>query len=1278
MSPKSKPSKEPYKFTHEQILELSDHLSEFSDYSALKIYLENFIKEQLTLDAFIWLFAAHKSVTANLSKSKFPFDPNSNLPNIIEGQPSCQITLLEGLYWLSFPLKYQELNFGKLFIKSQHQPDTEKIENLIDIAKTASIVIFAVLQDQLRKWRQRQLNLVSQVTARLSQITNFDTLSSEISRLIQQTFNYYYVAVFLINDTTGRLQFKASSSHDRTSRPEFEQETHPGFDLGEHIIGHVAKTGVEIIANEVEKESRYHAVDSLPATKAEAVIPLKIENQIFGVLDVQADIKNAFDDDDLLVLQTLANNIAIAIESIQLYQGVELKAEQLIAVSDVSRSITHILDIDELLQTIVDLIRERFKFPYVHLYTINAVRGLISFKAGSGERTKHYNQARVSFGIKSEKGILSWVVQNNQTFRVDDVEKEPLYLESPIVSPGKGSEMAVPLSFGGEVLGVLDLQSEEKFTFTDEDQSLMETLGDNIAIAIRNAWLYRSEKWRLQVAESLRDVASLLSENTSLDEVIQAILEQLHKNLPCDIAVIWLYSENNKSKGNQLAKVLNIAAYKTTEPFTKDALESLSFFPDPWTQKVLSKKEPTVRQKGEPIGPIAEYYNLPNDYSAIMAPLSTGNEVLGLLTMIHHTPGRYGVESKKITSAFASYGAIAIKNARLFAASQEQAWISTILLQVANAIQSLTDLSELTSTIVRLTPMVVGVKGCAMFLRVADSDVYQLPAMYGIADIKETQKAILQSVVVAPPIFETLNYLRKPIRLQNPIGDLNLSEEFAKKLENNNLYLFPIIAREKLLGAILLVDNAAPIDQQSPEKFFSVERFNIIQGIIQQTAVAIENIQLIEARQEEAYVSAVLLQAAQVTVSSENLSDTLDAMTDILPILAGIDISVIYLWDKNKKQFTASHGSFKLSEHTGVILGSKYFPNEFPFIETVLREKHPLAYPLVESTLTPEYWDLVLPDEDQIDPTPFLQTPYPLLMGFPLATKDNFYGVLVALDENIATNRVRRFELLSGIAQQASLAIQNDFLNKEMQDRQRLEREFQLAREIQQTFLPGELLKLPGWEMDVRWETARQVGGDFYDYFLLPNGKLAFIIADVSDKGLAASLYMAVTRTLLRAAALEFNSPARTLEHVNELLLNNSQVGLFVTTFYGVLSLEDGELCYSMAGHNPPLIISKAHKKVLSLQRGGVALGALPNIALDEHIINLNSEDCLVLYTDGVTETFSPMDDMYGEGRFIKLLNGLTGKSVSTVLKIIEDDLETFRAGAPLSDDTTIFAIRRI
>jgi phosphoserine phosphatase RsbU/P len=168
--------------------------------------------------------------------------------------------------------------------------------------------------------------------------------------------------------------------------------------------------------------------------------------------------------------------------------------------------------------------------------------------------------------------------------------------------------------------------------------------------------------------------------------------------------------------------------------------------------------------------------------------------------------------------------------------------------------------------------------------------------------------------------------------------------------------------------------------------------------------------------------------------------------------------------------------------------------------------------------------------------------------------------------------RNRRLEIITGIAQQMALAIQNDMLQKEMVVRERLETEVQLARQIQQTFLPETLPVFTEWELAARWKTARQVGGDFYDVFNLPDNKLGLFIADVSDKGVPAALFMALTRTLVRAAVIETVTPAEALRRVNELLVPDTQQGMFVTAVYAVLDMNKGELTYVNAGHNPPLV----------------------------------------------------------------------------------------------------------
>ena len=1258
----------------DDILLLGKCLRSSIGFSSLIIELTHFIEVHFKRQCYVLLNQSY-AISPNPQKNVQPPFNYDDFPNKDFTGDFLQ-TEINNQPWLITKLNYSNEALGFLLILNDNPLNELLKKRLLAISELASIHLYAKLQAQIQERRHKQLALVRSVSEKISQATDLDDLSHQITELVQSTFGYYYVAIFLLNPEISRLQFKSSASADKSDPPDFERSNHPGFALGEHLIGYVADTGQEIIANDISQEPRYKEVNSLNNTKSEAVIPLKAEDRILGVFDVQSNEMNAFNDNDLLILRSLANIISMAVESASLYQRVQSRAEQLATVSEVSRAIIVVLDTDDLLTRIVNIIHDRFVFPFVHLYTYDPQHKMLIFKAGSGSRTPLYQNASASFDIHSEIGILSWVARNKQTKRINNVSEEPLFRESPYSKGSVGSEMAIPIFFGSDLLGVLDIQSDHIFAFSADDQQLLETLAHNIAIAMHNARLYRSEKWRRQVAERMRDVAGLLSENIGLQDLLNSLLEKLQSLLPCDIAGLWMFEDfAGIDQNNSTPKEMYLAAYKTANGIPSIINGTLTTPLDSWVSNAINNREPTIRYPGNPIGPIGKAFQFNEDYSSISAPLMIRDETLGMITLVHHEPGRYGSESQKITAVFANYAAIAIKNNRLYTASQEQAWISTILLQVAQATQSQKDLNELVETIVRLTPMVTGVKGCALFLREPESGLFSLHAFYGIGESNEELELDEPLILRNAPLLDQLVELRNPLYVQDPKMDLNLPEAFSSQMEKDTLILMPLISRDQVLGAFMLANEPEPEIQSVRNHTFSEERLKIIQGIIQQTTVAIENIRLLEAKQEEAYVSTVLLQSAQAVVSSADLQDTLDSIVNIMPILVGIETSIIYFWNPDEELFRITHASTKDKTVESELMGVSYRLGDFPILDAVFSNNRSVVFPFIDSVLPADDWDLIVPDEGQIEPLSLIQSPYPLLICLPLAMKDDVFGVLIAKDMNSSMNRERRFELINGMAQQASLAIQNDLINREILERDRLDREFQLAREIQQTFLPSTALDLIGWEMDVRWETARQVGGDFYDYFLLPDGRLAVVIADVSDKGLAASLYMAVTRTLIRAAAQELQSPARTLERVNTLLLDNSQNGLFVTVFFGILAPENGRMVYTIAGHNPPMLQIFKTKKVLTLDKGGIAIGALPDIHLPQSELVLNDGDCLILYTDGVTEAFNGNDDMYGTRRLKNLLTKSFGKSAHSVVKDLETDLNIFRGNTPLSDDTTILAI---
>ncbi len=245
------------------------------------------------------------------------------------------------------------------------------------------------------------------------------------------------------------------------------------------------------------------------------------------------------------------------------------------------------------------------------------------------------------------------------------------------------------------------------------------------------------------------------------------------------------------------------------------------------------------------------------------------------------------------------------------------------------------------------------------------------------------------------------------------------------------------------------------------------------------------------------------------------------------------------------------------------------------------------------------------PERDEVDRN-LLEEEF-LLIAFPLSVKGKVLGVFLAEEPNPipgeaitsgnANRRLRpkRMEIVTGISQQAALAIQNDTLQKEIVEHERLEREMQLAREIQVAFLPQQIPEIPGWDLQVHWSPAREVGGDFYDFFELPGDRLGLVIADVADKGVPAALFMTLVRTLVRATVQVLDSPAEVVERVNDLLVPDALGGMFVTLVYAVLDLKSGELLIANAGHNPPLTLHSPFRFTRA-EPGGMALGVEPGI----------------------------------------------------------------------------------
>lgn len=954
------------------------------------------------------------------------------------------------------PLIAGESTIGVVAIQSR-QPrrfNDEHRRLLTALANQAAFSIRNAQTFQRAQHRAEQLNLIGQVSAEVSSVQPLPAFFHQVVTLIKDTFKYYAVSIVLSDPDGSRLRAMASTASETR---QFIDALEPG----QGMIGWAAANGQTALANNVEVDARYRKLDILPETCSEVALPLLVEDRVLGVLDVQSDRLDAFSAEDVSLMETLASQIALAIDQAQIYDA-ELKlAQRLEALVQVSQAIVSVLDLDDLLDRLVELVTEAFGFERVHIFV--RIGDMLVFRAGTGPHSVRWLIDELSYKL-NDAGLIPRAARTADALLVGDVRKAEDYV------PGEGvedtrSEMVIPIQMTGQVMGVLDIQSAVPDAFTDDDLVMMRSLADSVAVALRNAALYANERRRRNLADALREVSASLAAQLDLDDILAEVLEGMRRVLTLNRAAVLLIDEPPDT----------LTAYASTGP----ALEGFVGYRYPLREFDRSDEaamEASVRQVFQ------ELLGIESDQTLITVPLIVGGSIIGYVVADQPYAWLHSSDDFEIVSAFTNQAAIAISNGRLYAAQQAEAYVTTALLQVAEAVNAQVDTDEALETIARLTALLAGVSRCLILRWNPESRSYVVSAQYGVS--RDRMRLAAASPIPAD--------------------------------------------RYPLLDLLSVADR---------------------------------------------------------------------------PLGAGQDYHL------------------------------------------------PVPDPL----------SVLLPASN--------------ILSLPLQAKRGLVGLLV-VDEPRRDSNPRLMNILTGIAHQTASILETAVLQTSAAERDRLEQELQMARNIQASFIPDEPPKLPGWEIAASWQSARQVSGDFYDFIPLPGGLWGMLVADVADKGTPAALFMAVCRTLLRAVAVSRTSPAATLLRVNELLLSDARTDLFVTVFYSVWNPASGRLTYASGGHNPALILP-AEGRIQEIRTRGIALGVVPIIEIEEHHCILKPGHSLIAYTDGVTEAMQEDYTEYSLERLKTAVTDCRGQGAAEMLRYVLDDIEEFVQGAPQSDDLTLWILKR-
>lgn len=861
----------------------------------------------------------------------------------------------------------------------------------------------------------------------------------------------------------------------------------PGaHDVG--IIGWMRSSQVPLLVRDFEQE-----MESLPARpsymadrppRSAIFVPLLAGDQFVGSMSVQNPEPDAFDQADLHLLEIIANQTASAIVNARLYATAQQRAEQLEGISDVGRAITAILDLDELLATVVELIRERFGYYHVQVFLVESESHRAVFRASSGHQLNELwrgQERSQGFG----EGIIGWVAETGQYLLAHDVSQEPRYIaDDPRLLPDTRSELAVPLKVEGEVLGVLDVQSRESNGFGPEDLFVLEALANQVAVAVDSAWSYRAQ--------------------------------------------------------------------------------------------------------------------------------------------------------------------------------QEEAWMTTVLLQVAESANRADSLDDVLGVITRLVPLLTGVATCGIWLRDPELEVFNLAAAHGLRIPLEEAEARLRIHGGSLPVLALLLENPGPVTLFEDDRDL-LPAALREAVWGDQVILLPLLAQNRTIGSLVVTFDSTDVPFRLHGK-----RLSMLNGIANQAAAAIESVRLATAHEEEAWISWALLEVSRAIGNSRTVDEMLEHIVRLTPILAGVDRCVALMVDPTSGEFVVANQYLGYGADLEDFKGMRVRLGELPLLDlAVTTRRIQRVDDTSRSNLVPAAWS------DRVGSK--------TLLALPLVAQDSLPGVLL-VDGTVASHMVsqRREDILSGIAQQVGLALENFQLQAQERERVRLAQELQVAQRIQASFLPTSTPDIPGYEIAHTWQSAREVGGDFYDFLHLADGRWGLLVGDVADKGVPAALFMAISLTLLRTSVQNYTLPDAALQRANQLIGANNSTDMFVTVWYGILDPVEHVLDFANAGHSLAWLVRGSNGEISRLRSSGIPLGILDSAGIGHSRVALELGDVVVLYTDGIIDLLNRRGEEFGQDRLESVLYANHGRPARQILEAVTSAIDAHADGEPIFDDITLSIVRRL
>ncbi|MFQ5398763.1 MAG: SpoIIE family protein phosphatase [Anaerolineae bacterium] len=861
-----------------------------------------------------------------------------------------------------------------------------------------------------------------------------------------------------------------------------------------------------------------------------------------------------------------------------------------------------------------------------------------------------------TFDLEKGSGLVTWVRDTKEPLLVRDFLKESRLLPAKphyISDSPPRSAIFIPMVSGERTIGVIAAQSQVPHRFTEEDLRRLMILANQAAAAISHGQLYEQVRRRAAHLELVGQIAHQVNALRDLDEIFNQVVQLIRDRFGFEPVNIFTLDKQTGDAVLVASTQVELASRKVRLPSGQGVVGTA----------VATRSTVVSNQTAEDSRFQSQFGTFANEpyvdtQAEIVIPLVVNRDVLGVLDVQSPQPVVFTQAEEIALQTLANEVALAIDKARQLALQREQSWVATAQLQMAQALSKRAEMDDIVAAVTRLTPMLVGVSFCGILLWDDGAHIYRGHSLYGAEGEAARVFARLRLAIGDWSALDAVHVGQETLTTEHLPPWLQWPTKGGRTVRK--VTLLPMSTQTQTLG-VMLVSEFNPADQ-GDYSGTAKRREELLQNIVGQAAQAIETAYLRIAQQEEAWVNTALLQVAEAVNNLTDLNEILDTIVRLVPMLVGVKSALVLIWDEERQTFYAgpSHGLSKMGHgllETGGIERGEFLTSR------------PLSAELLTPTAT--YYALQLP--------PWLETVLgtPTAYAFPLNARGRLVGTMLVGTEpdKERTFSTRRLNILNGIAHQAATAVVNNQLYQESAERSLLEKELNVAREIQASLIPPGNPDIPGCDVASYWEAARQVSGDFYDFLKLHNGKWGIVIADVADKGIPAALFMALSRTILRTVAFNRHDPAEALMRANEIMDHDTQSDLFVTVFYAIWDAETGQLSYANGGHNPPLLLRRNGTSRL-LTGDGMALGVLPDITVECRQVRIHPGDTLLLYTDGVTEAMNEDDDEFGLERLRLAAEAARTQDAAHIVRAITEAIRDHAGDTPQFDDITLVVMK--